>query len=110
MATTAAAVSRMATCTRTAQPAEVYSGIGVTISSVNGETVVREVNPEGPAFGKLFPGAHLVSVDGLTPRSPLEWKGYLRGEADTSVQLEVAYPGSCHQRVQLTREIIRVGG
>lgn len=112
MATTAAAVQRMAmrqaATQRVVLTEEVYSGIGVTITARHGQVYVTDVNAQGPAMDRIYPGARLISVDGESPRSILEWKARLRGEAGTSVQVEVAYRCGGEQTIDIERELIYV--
>lgn len=111
MAISAAAVQQLAVneaqTQRRACTLEVYSGIGVTIVSRAGQVYIAEVNPSGPAHGKLSAGAVLVSADAHRPQDLAGWKGALTGQPGTVVLVEVAYPESGHQTVAIERAVIR---
>lgn len=85
-----------------------YSGIGVSLTVDGDEFVVRHVFPGTPAAGKLHPGAVLISVDGESPETMEGWSELIRGEAGTEVELEVAYPCSGRETVELERAIIHL--
>ncbi|MFV8750671.1 PDZ domain-containing protein [Nannocystaceae bacterium ST9] len=85
-----------------------YSGIGVSLTVDGDDFVVRHVFPGTPADGKIHPGAVLLSVDGETPDTMDGWSERIRGEAGTDVELELAYPCSGHETVELERAIIHV--
>ena len=85
-----------------------YSGVGVVIEREDGQVVVRRILSGAPADGELFPGARLVSVDGVTPHSLEGWAEAIRGAPGTHVELEVAYPCGGHKLVTLERGIIRM--
>lgn len=111
MATSAVVVQRMAMdhrCSGGERGQYTYSGIGVELDQHGDEFVVRHVFPGSPADGKLFPGAQLISVNGETPSHMRHWTNEIRGEAGTSVELEVEYPCSGRETVTLERDIVRV--
>jgi C-terminal processing protease CtpA/Prc len=85
-----------------------YSGIGVVIEREDGDVVVRQVLPNGPASGVLRPGARLVSVDGETPETLEAWTSAIRGAPGTMVELEIAYPCGGRNVIELERAIIRM--
>ncbi len=85
-----------------------YSGIGVELTREGDEYVVHRVFEGTPADGKLFPGAVLLSVDGERPDSIEGWTDMIRGEEGTEVELEVAYPCSGHETVELERAQINI--
>jgi C-terminal processing protease CtpA/Prc len=85
-----------------------YSGIGVSLTTDGDDFVVRHVFPGTPADGKIHPGAVLLSVDGETPDTMEGWSHRIRGEAGTEVELEVAYPCSGHETVELERAVVQV--
>jgi C-terminal processing protease CtpA/Prc len=85
-----------------------YSGIGVELTQDGNDFVVARVFPGSPADGVLYPGAVLLSVDGEEPRSMQEWTSKIRGEQGTSIELEVVYPCSGQQTLELERGIVRV--
>ena len=111
MAISAAAVQRLAAneahAQRRACTLEVYSGIGVTIVSHAGQVYIDDVNPSGPAHGKLSPGAVLISADAYRPRDLAGWKGALTGQPGTVVLVEVAHHEFGHQTVAIERAVIR---
>ncbi len=112
MATTAAAVQRMAVRSQVVQTVsmteEVYSGIGVSIVERRGQVYVSQVSPHGPAMDQIYPGARLVSVDGEQPTNIIAWRDMLRGEVGTSLELQVAYRCGGTQTLTLERELIVV--
>lgn len=85
-----------------------YSGIGVVIERDHGRVVVRRVLPDSPAEGVLYPGARLISVDGESPASLEAWAESIRGNAGSTVQIEIAYPCGGHTVLELQREIVRM--
>ncbi len=85
-----------------------YSGIGVSLTSDGHDFVIDHVFPGSPADGKLHPGAVLISVDGETPDTMHGWSELIRGEAGSDVEIEVAYPCSGRETVELERAIIHV--
>lgn len=85
-----------------------YSGIGVELTQDGRDFVVARVFPGSPADGVLYPGAVLLSVDGESPRNMQQWTASIRGEQGTAVELEVVYPCSGQETVELERDIIRV--
>ena len=85
-----------------------YSGIGVELTQDGEDFVVARVFPGTPADGKLFPGAVLISVDGESPRHMQQWTARIRGEQGSTVELEVAYPCSGHDTVEIERDVVRV--
>lgn len=90
------------------ESAHTYSGIGVVIERERGQVVVRRVIRGAPADGVLFPGARLVAVDGETPTTLQDWTRTIRGEAGSSVTLEVAYPCGGHKHLTIERDIVRL--
>lgn len=93
---------------RRAQGDYTYSGIGVSLTMDGDDFVVHHVFPNTPAEGKIHPGAVLLSVDGETPETMDGWAERIRGEAGTEVELEVAYPCSGRETVELERDIVKV--
>jgi hypothetical protein len=87
---------------------DTYSGIGVSLTMDGEDFVVHHVFPGTPAEGKIHPGAVLLSVDGETPETMEGWAERIRGEAGSDVELEVAYPCSGHETVELERAVIHV--
>ena len=85
-----------------------YSGIGVELSRVGCHYVVEQVFPGSPADGLIYPGAILVSVDGVQPRNMREWASRIQGAPGTALELELAYHGRGHQRVNLRRALISI--
>ena len=85
-----------------------YSGIGVELTRDGKDFVVARVFPGGPADGKLYPGAVLLSVDDETPRHMSQWTNRIRGEQGSEVEIEVVYPCSGHDTVVIERDLIRV--
>ncbi len=85
-----------------------YSGIGVSLTQDGDKFVVRQVFPGTPADGKIHPGAVLLSVDGEKPDTMDGWSAQIRGEAGSEVELEVAYPCSGQETVELERAVVRV--
>jgi C-terminal processing protease CtpA/Prc len=85
-----------------------YPGIGVELEQKGEHFVVRRVFENTPADGKLFPGAVLIAADGQSPTTTAGWTSLIRGDAGTSIELEIAYPCSGHEKVTLTRELIHV--
>lgn len=85
-----------------------YSGIGVELTQDGKDFVVARVFPGSPADGKLFEGAVLLSVDGESPQNMQQWTHMIRGEQGSSVELEVIYPCSGHDTVEIQRDIVRV--
>ncbi len=119
MATSAAVMYRLAdtNCSKRVVPhAKVvtqrgftYSGIGAVIQQQGADQVmIRHVLPNGPAHGLIRDGAYLISVDGKTPDTLQGWARGLRGPAGSQVEVEVAYHGSGHQTVTLTRGLIHM--
>jgi hypothetical protein len=87
---------------------DTYSGIGVSLTMDGEDFVVHHVFPGTPAEGKIHPGAVLLSVDGETPETMDGWAERIRGEAGTDIELEVAYPCSGRETVELERAVIHV--
>ena len=85
-----------------------YPGIGVELEQRDDQFVVRRVFKNGPADGKVFPGAVLITADGQRPTSMVGWVGLIRGEAGTPVELEVAYHCRGHEKVTLHRDLINL--
>jgi PDZ domain-containing secreted protein len=85
-----------------------YSGIGVSLIMDGDEAVAQEVFPGSPAEGKIHPGAVLLSVDGETPDNAKDWSKMIKGEPGTEVELEVAYPCSRRETVELERAVIHI--
>ena len=85
-----------------------YSGIGVEMGHDGEDFIVRRVFPGSPADGQVFPGAKLISVDGVQPQHMSAWSTQIRGEAGSEVKLEVEYPCSGIDAVTLQREVIRL--
>jgi len=115
LATSAAVMHRLGTAKcgtyQEIESAETFSGIGVVIEApheAEGRVVVTRVLPGAPAEGKLFAGAHLISVDGEVPSTLADWAARIKGEPGTSVELEVAYPCGGHRSVTITRDVLRV--
>lgn len=87
---------------------QTYSGIGVSMTMDGEDFVVRHVFPGTPAAGKIHPGAILLSVDGERPETLEDWADKIVGEAGTEVELELTYPCSGPETVELERAIIHV--
>ncbi len=85
-----------------------YSGIGLSLTHDGNEFVVQHVFTGTPAAGKIHPGAVLLSVDGVKPETMEGWTDRIRGEAGSDVELEVAYPCSGTETVELERAVIHV--
>jgi len=83
-----------------------YTGIGVVMVQEGQDFVVKAVLPDSPAQGKIVPGAKLLTVDGQHPEHLRAWSRLIRGEANTSVQLEVQHGDSESQTVTLERQLI----
>lgn len=85
-----------------------YSGIGVELTQDGRDFVVARVFPGSPSDGVLYPGAVLLSVDGEKPHSMQQWTRRIRGEQGSTVELEVMYPCSGKQTIEIERDIVRV--
>lgn len=85
-----------------------YSGIGVSLTMDGDDFVVHHVFPGTPAEGKIHPGAVLLSVDGESPETMKGWAHRIRGEAGTEVELEVSYPCSGTETIELERAVVHV--
>lgn len=85
-----------------------YSGIGVVIERHQGDVIVRRVLRGSPAQGKLFPGAHLVAVDGDDPATLEGWSAAIRGAPGSAVDIAVAYPCGGQKTVSIQRDIVRM--
>lgn len=117
---TAAAVTQMLVCDQMHQGPPVrsyskYEGIGVELDREGDTFVVDHVFPGTPAQGKLHAGAVLLSVDGESPEHMQGWSKRIRGEAGTTVELEVMYPDAPYpsksrpHTVVIERSVIRLG-
>jgi C-terminal processing protease CtpA/Prc len=87
---------------------ETYSGVGIEIAAVRDTARIRRVFEGAPADGKLLPGMHIVAVDGVRPDSIEGWVTAIRGEAGSSVTLEVARRCHGHDKITLIRDVIHV--
>lgn len=83
-----------------------YSGIGVLLTADGDDVVVRHVFPGTPAAGKIHPGGVVLSVDGERPETMDDWALAIKGEPGTDVELEIAYPCSKTETVELERAVI----
>jgi C-terminal processing protease CtpA/Prc len=85
-----------------------YSGIGIGLDRVGHHVLVGHVFADGPAHGKLFRGAYLLSVNGQTYHDMRDWVSAIRGAPGTEVELEVGYRCGGVQVVTLERDIIQI--
>lgn len=110
MSTAAALTCRLAEqpCGMARAGVYTYSGIGVELTRDGDDFVVERVFPGTPADGVIYPGAILLGVDGDSPDTMRGWTRSIRGEAGTSVELDVVYPCSGHETVELERAMIQL--
>jgi len=89
-----------------------YAGIGAILHAVNGQVVIKAVEPSKPAEkAGLLAGDILLKVDGVSmeKKSPAEVAALLRGDADTPVVVTLSRPPSMQvMDVKILRQKIEI--